>query len=184
MGVITVDVPDIMSASSLKGDKIVNEKGEDLGSISDVVLDITNDSIAYVVISFGGFVGVANKLFGVPIEALKKKPGEDVFVLNVDKERLKAAPGFDKDKWPGISGEAQMDYAACVYGYYGYECPYEGTEVLGESKRTWDTSLEEAGGKTLEDLGGIKEEGRSIEDLGGIKEEGRTLKSPKGKSEK
>ena len=175
-------VPDIMSASSLKGDKIVNEKGEDLGSIVDVVIDITNDSIAYVVISFGGFMGVANKLFGVPIEALEKKPGEDVFVLDVDKEKLKAAPGFDKDKWPGM-GEAQMEYASCVYGYYGYACSYEGTEILGESKRTWDTSLDEPGGKTIGELGGIKEEGRTIEDLGGIKEEGRTLKSPKRKSE-
>jgi len=169
-------IPEMFSASNLEGDKVVNSKGEDLGKIKDVVLDVTNDSIAYVVISFGGFMGVANKLFGVPIEALKKKPGEDTFVLNVDKERLKDAPGFDKDKWPGISGEAQMDYAACVYGYYGYECPYQSTEILGESERTWDRSLDEPSGRTIEGLGGIHEEGRTVEGLGGIHEEGRTLK--------
>ncbi|QLC50537.1 PRC-barrel domain-containing protein [Methanolobus zinderi] len=176
-------MPEIFSASNLEGDKVINSKGEELGKIKDVVLDVTNDSIAYVVISFGGFMGVANKLFGVPIEALKKKPGEDVFVLNVEKERLKDAPGFDKDKWPGISGEAQMDYAACIYGYYGYECPYQSTEILGESERTWDRSLEQPSGRTIEEMGGIKEEGKTLEGLGGIKEEGRTLKGSKRKSE-
>ncbi|TGC10708.1 PRC-barrel domain-containing protein [Methanolobus halotolerans] len=178
-------VPDMFSASSLEGDKIVNDKGEDLGSIKDIVIDITNNSVAYVVISFGGFMGVADKLFGVPIEALRKMPGKkDTFILNMDKERLKDAPGFDKDKWPGISGEAPIDYAECIYGYYGYACPYEGTEVLGESERTQDRSLEEPSGRTIEGLGGIREGGRTVEGLGGIHEEGRTLKSPRKRTER
>jgi hypothetical protein len=59
--------------------------------------------VAYVVLSFGGFLGMGDKLFAVPPSALTVDRTEKCLVLNVDKERLKNAPGFDKNDWPDMA---------------------------------------------------------------------------------
>ncbi|TGC10711.1 hemerythrin domain-containing protein [Methanolobus halotolerans] len=134
-------VPNILSASSINGDKIVNNKGEDLGDIKDVMIDLESGSIAYVVLSFGGILGIGDKLFGVPAETLHKKPDEHAFILNVDKDRLENAPGFDKDNWPGTHGVDHQEYIRNIYSHYGYEQrPSQGTQIIGERQETRATS--------------------------------------------
>ncbi|WP_292465864.1 PRC-barrel domain-containing protein [Methanolobus sp.] len=177
-------VPVITPASSLQGEKVVNRKGEELGEIKEVVLDLTSNSIAYVVISFGGFMGVGNKLFGIPLSSLTMNIDENIYILDIDKERLKEAPGFDRDKWLNLSNEARTEYAACVYEHYDYKCPYTETEIIGESVHSRDRSLEEPSGRTLHELGGIKTESQTIQSMGNIKTGGGTLKSPRGRSGK
>jgi len=156
--------------------------GDKLGDIKDVMIDMQTGTVAYVVLSFGGFLGMGNKLFGVPLEAMRKKPDEHAFVLNVDKERLENAPGFDKDHWPGTeAGESYNDYVMNVYDYYGYECPYR-ARIYGEALGTRDRTLEEPAGTTIEGLGGITERGRTLTEFGNPELEepgGRTLKYPK-----
>jgi hypothetical protein len=51
------------------------------------MLDVSNGRIAYAVLSFGGFLGIANKLFTAPWSALKLDTANKRFLLNVDKER-------------------------------------------------------------------------------------------------
>ena len=106
------------TASKLIGDPVVNPRGENLGKIEDLVIDPKNSRIDYAVLSFGGFLGMGDKLFAVPLEAMKLSPEERRFILDVDKERLKNAPGFDKDHWPDTSDRA---FGTKVYSYYGYE---------------------------------------------------------------
>ncbi|KXS42613.1 MAG: antigen [Methanolobus sp. T82-4] len=127
-------VPNILSAGSMDGDKIVNDQGEDLGDVKDIMIDLESGSIAYVVLSFGGFLGLGDKLFGVPVEALRKKPEEHEFVLDVDKQKLENAPGFDKDNWPGTHGDHQ-EYMRTIYSHYGYEQrTARGTQIIGEER--------------------------------------------------
>jgi len=52
------DNPDFLSAGTIKGDKIVNRAGEDLGKIEELMVDIQSGRIAYAVLSFGGFLGM------------------------------------------------------------------------------------------------------------------------------
>ncbi len=107
--------PNIMSADTLRGDKVVNPDGEDLGEIETIMLDVPNGRIAYAVLSFGGILGMGEKLFALPWESLTLDADQKRFVLDIDKERLKDAPGFDKDHWPAM-GDAQ--WAAQVHAYY------------------------------------------------------------------
>jgi len=108
---------DIYRASKLIGGNVENLQGEKLGDIKDVVLDPETGRITYAVLSFGGFMGLGEKYFAVPWSALTSKAGEKGdFVLNVDKEKLKNAPGFDKNNWPNM---ADRHWAAQVYTYYG-----------------------------------------------------------------
>jgi sporulation protein YlmC with PRC-barrel domain len=112
--------PKVLSAETLSGDKVVNPEGENLGEIKDFMIDLDTGRIAYAVLKFGGFLGMGDKLFAVPWEALRLSTEEHQFYLDVDKDRLKDAPGFDKDNWPS---SADRSFQTNVYSYYGYK-PY------------------------------------------------------------
>ncbi len=116
-------LPKALSASSIKGDSVENSKGEDLGKIEDIMIDLDSGMVAYAVLSFGGFLGIGDKYFAIPWGALKKKSGEHKFVLDVEKETLENAPGFDKDDWPRTEEEAHREYVTHISEYYGYK-PY------------------------------------------------------------
>jgi sporulation protein YlmC with PRC-barrel domain len=62
--------PHFMAADSLTGEKVVNESGDELGEITHIMLDVTHGTIAYAVLSFGGFLGMGDKLFAVPWSSL------------------------------------------------------------------------------------------------------------------
>ena len=110
----------VLSASTLKGDKVVNHQGEDLGKIEELMIDLDRGRIAYAVLSFGGFLGMGDKLFAVPWQAFGVDTAGKRLVLNTDKELLKKAPGFDKSNWPDMADAA---WGSKLYGYYGYK-PY------------------------------------------------------------
>jgi len=106
----------VMSAGSLTGDRVVNSRGEDIGKIDEIMIDTPTGRVAYAVLSFGGFLGMGDKLFAIPWSMLSLDEGNKVFRLDIDKERLKRAPGFDKDHWPDM---ADRTWGTSVYQYYG-----------------------------------------------------------------
>src|ERR1044071_5201642 len=112
----------VMSAGTLTGDRVRNAAGDDLGKVEDIMLDVPSGRIAYAVLSFGGFLGMGNKLFAVPWNALTLDEAEHEFVLNVDKATLENAPGFDKDNWPDMSDPS---WGNKVYSHYGYTPDWE-----------------------------------------------------------
>lgn len=105
----------LLSSDSICGTNVCNAQGEDLGHIEDIMIDPATGKTAYAVLSFGGFMGVGDKLFAVPFEQLAVDRSDEKMVLNVDKERLKDAPGFDKDNWPDF---AAQDFRTKVDSYY------------------------------------------------------------------
>ena len=62
-----------------------NSAGEDLGKIEEIMIDIPTGRVAYAVLSFGGFLGMGNKLFAVPWDAFTVDEDKKQFILNVDK---------------------------------------------------------------------------------------------------
>ena len=106
----------VLSASTLKGDDVVNAKDEKLGTIEELMIDLDKGCIAYAVLSFGGFLGMGDKLFAIPWSALSVDTIEKRFVLNVKKELLEKAPGFDKSDWPNMADQA---WGTKIYNYYG-----------------------------------------------------------------
>lgn len=108
--------PRVLSASSVIGDSVRNAQSEDLGNIEELMIDLNTGRITYAVLSFGGFLGMGDKLFAVPWHALRVLPEEHAFLLDVDKETLRRAPGFDKNNWPNM---ADPIWSEQVYSYYG-----------------------------------------------------------------
>ncbi len=89
-----------LTASSIMSDKIINPEGEKLGDVRDVMLDVRQGKIEYVVMESGGFLGIGEKLFAIPYKLLSLDTANHAFVLDQDKETIENAPGFDKDHWP------------------------------------------------------------------------------------
>ncbi len=108
--------PRLMGADTLVGNDVYNKKAEDLGDIKEIMLDMNTGKISYAVLSFGGFLGMGEKLFAVPWQALKLDLEHKRFILDVDKARLEGAPGFDKGSWPNMSDPA---WAKDIHSYYG-----------------------------------------------------------------
>ena len=105
----------IVKASEVTGVKVKNLADEHLGEINEIVIDKTSGKVNYAVLDFGGFLGFGNKFFAVPWVVLSYSAADDCFILNVDKDHLKNAPGFDKDHWPNF---AAPDFISTINDYY------------------------------------------------------------------
>ena len=79
--------PQVLSASTILGDKVINTAGEQLGNIKELMIEPEDGYIVYAVLSFGGFLGLGDKLFAIPWEALElRKDGLHV-VLELPPEK-------------------------------------------------------------------------------------------------
>jgi sporulation protein YlmC with PRC-barrel domain len=114
--------PEVMAAATLDGDRVLSTDGNDVGKVKDIMLDVRAGRIAYAVLSTGGFLGIGDKLLAIPWSALTLDADRKCFLLDMSAERVKNAPGFDKDHWPSM---ADATWASSVHQYYGRE-PYWG----------------------------------------------------------
>jgi len=103
-------------ATKLIGSDVRNAQGENLGEIKDLIVDVNSERVYYAVLSFGGFLGLGDKLFAYPVRAFSQAADNDKVILNVDKAKLKAAPGFEKDRYPDF---ADKRYTEDVDRYFG-----------------------------------------------------------------
>jgi sporulation protein YlmC with PRC-barrel domain len=89
-----------LTASTLIGDKVVNPRQEHLGEIKDIMLDLESGKIDYIVIEFGGFLGLGVKYFAIPFRLLSLDTANKRFIFDQSRDVLVNAPGFDMDHWP------------------------------------------------------------------------------------
>jgi sporulation protein YlmC with PRC-barrel domain len=95
--------------SQLTGMNIQNAQGKSVGSINDLVLDANSGKVRYAAVTYGGFLGIGNKMFAVPFEAFKIQRnvnGDTVLVLNVTQQQLEGAVGFDENNWPNFADQS------------------------------------------------------------------------------
>jgi sporulation protein YlmC with PRC-barrel domain len=122
---------EVLKVSTVVGMKVQDTDGKRLGEIKDLVIDPADGSIGYAVLDFGGFLGIGDKYFAVPWEALQWTRDHKAIVLDVSKKDLKQAPGFDKNHWPDLGSEEQ---ALLIYEYYGMPLPGSAPETLRPQK--------------------------------------------------
>lgn len=103
-------------AGSIIGCSVCNHKDEALGRIKELMIDLRSGKISYAVLSFGGLLGMGEKLFAVPWHALTLDAKRERVVLSVRKELLADAPGFDPDHWPDMADAAWADDIHSFYG--------------------------------------------------------------------
>ncbi|HEX6102507.1 MAG TPA: PRC-barrel domain-containing protein [Alphaproteobacteria bacterium] len=107
----------VISASMVQGTPVCNAEGKKLGTVEDIMIDKLSGQVRYAVLGFGGFLGMGDKLFPLPWRALDYNKDWESFVVDIDKDRLENAPGFDADNPPDLGNEA---WGQKVYDYYGF----------------------------------------------------------------
>lgn len=86
-------------ASGVLGMEVRNSQNEKLGEVKDLVMEDFG-RVSYAVLSVGGFLGIGEKLIALPPSALKVADTGEYLLLNADKARIQAAPGFAATAWP------------------------------------------------------------------------------------
>jgi len=123
--------PEVMGADTLIGNDVCNREEENLGEVKEIMLDVATGRVAYAVLSYGGVLGMGDKLFAVPWNALELDTENKRFLLDIDKESLKSAPGFDKDSWPRF---ADPMWGEDIHRFYRAE-PYWESRGPGSESR-------------------------------------------------
>ena len=109
----------VLKASELIGMKVQGSDGKNVGKIRDLVIGPDGD-VRYAVLDFGGFLGIGDKYFAVPWDALQRTKDGKKIALDTTKRDLKKAPGFDKKHWPDFGNRQQEEV---IYEFY--EVPME-----------------------------------------------------------
>ncbi len=115
---VEVDGPasTVMWASTLFDYRVYSHEGEKLGDVKDFMLDVRSGKVLYALLSFGAIVGMGEKVFPVPWDALTVDVEHERVVLNVAKTGLQDAPGFHKNSSPNI---ADASWVREIHLYYG-----------------------------------------------------------------
>ncbi|WP_419419837.1 PRC-barrel domain-containing protein [Legionella sp. D16C41] len=108
----------IVSADDVIGVDVKNTNGESLGTIEALMLDKLQGQVTYVVLAYGGFIGIGKKLFALPWKLFSYDQRNECFIIPVDKQTLEKSPGFDKDHWPDMSSQAWKKTMTDYYGSY------------------------------------------------------------------
>ena len=117
-GTVSAGVGMNQRASQIIGMEVKNLDGKVLGSVNDIVLDPSSGKVRYLAVSYGGWLGLGDKLFAVPNQAFqwRKDDSQNTYlVLNLSEERLKNAPGFDQDHWPDFASDKQWQQKVDTY---------------------------------------------------------------------
>jgi len=99
----------IVNADNVIGVEVKNNQDESLGEVQALMIDKLTGEVAYVVLSYGGFLGMGDKLFALPWSIFSYDANDDCFKIPLNQAQLKNSPGFDKDKWPDMSSQQWRD---------------------------------------------------------------------------
>lgn len=108
----------VSRASKIIGTSVKSPKGDELGEISDLVLDPETGQVAYVVVSFGGGSGGGVKLFAIPWKALYWGGNKVHYILDFDSSIITSSPGFNAKHWPDSSNKRDIQCEALNQFYY------------------------------------------------------------------
>ena len=102
----------LIAASKVSGTHVYNSQGDNLGMIYDVMIDKRSGDVAYAVMSFGGFLGIGEEYSPLPWSALTFDVGQGGYVVDIEKDALKAGPRYtddDFERWEDPEYTREID---------------------------------------------------------------------------
>jgi sporulation protein YlmC with PRC-barrel domain len=113
---LTVANPD----EDIRGRSVVDRDGEEVGDVDDLIIDGQEAKVRFMRVASGGFLGLGQTKFMIPIDAVTRIADDTVHIDQV-REHIAGAPRYDPDL---VNDTTWTDpYWATTYGYYGY-APY------------------------------------------------------------
>ena len=113
---VTDRAHELISSRRVEGTNVYNRGEERLGTIHSVMIDKRSGKVAYALMSFGGFLGMAERVHPIPWEMLTYDVNFDGYVVDLDRDQLRDAPSLHLDEADRPRDRA---YDEEVAGYYG-----------------------------------------------------------------
>lgn len=123
------DYPRSVPVGRLTDRAVVDYDGNKIGDLDEIVLDMSTGCMDFAVVSFGGFLGIGEKHYFVPEQALHYDPEMGTFRMDVTRDQVEHAPGFAGRDWPDMNDEGYMQ---SVFSYWG------ATRQEASWQRPWD----------------------------------------------
>jgi sporulation protein YlmC with PRC-barrel domain len=124
------------------GASIIDTANENIGSISDLVIDPKSGHVAYAILSHGGFLGIGARQVAVPWQMIQARPDLDrTYQVNAAQDRLEQAPSFEEDQWPILTRPGWFDSTDKFFGTTPRRDTSRGTGgwgMQGRIQQQWD----------------------------------------------
>jgi sporulation protein YlmC with PRC-barrel domain len=138
-----------MRASRLIGMSVRDNKGENLGKIKEVVVDISSQRVRYAVVAAGGFLGIGDRHFLYPLNEFSEAPAGDYLIMNRDRDALQNASGFDGSDWPDFN---DPQYRAQIDRSSGAERPRRPSTNLEQASELLGSDVKDRTGAEVGEL--------------------------------
>jgi len=109
------------AAEDIRGRKVVDVSGEDVGDVDDLMIDDTEKKVRFIRVASGGFLGMGATKILIPVDAINQIK-DDKVVVSHDRQKISGAPAYDPDV-------VDEPYYNNLYGYYGYR-PFWGAGYM------------------------------------------------------
>jgi sporulation protein YlmC with PRC-barrel domain len=113
----------LISSEDVKGTSVFATDGTQVGDISHLLIDKVSGRVAYVLIRFGGFLGLGHSQYPVPWPALKYDVNLAGYVTGITEQQLSDAPAFGEEVWGNRSREAAVHKHYGVANYWDSTAP-------------------------------------------------------------
>ena len=104
--------PAVLASESLLGTILLNDKGEVLGELKEIMMNIATGKIGYAVL----MTKRDEKLIAIPWDAIVYDAVRKLFLINMSAAKLGLAPAFDNTNWPNMDDETWVDEILCFFG--------------------------------------------------------------------
>ena len=108
----------LIVASRVTGTSVFNNSGERIGHVEDLSIDKLTGEVRYALMSFGGFLGLGERIHLLPWSVLTYDTVREGYSLPMDRAQLEAAPSYTKDELEGFGG-GDTHYRDSLFSYYG-----------------------------------------------------------------
>jgi hypothetical protein len=112
----------LIASDRVEGTPVRRADGEKIGTIQRLMIDKLSGSVAYAVLSFGGFLGMGQKHAPIPWARLNYDPTLGAYHLDLSNEELSGAPSIAADQefdWGDRSREVEIHKYYRVPPYWG-----------------------------------------------------------------
>ncbi|MDQ2787798.1 MAG: PRC-barrel domain-containing protein [Chloroflexota bacterium] len=100
-------------AEDIRGHTVADRDGKKIGKVDGLMIDRDEQKVRYLQVEAGGFLGIGERRFLIPVDAITRI-GDDTVQVNETQERIIGAPGYDPKLGPVPA------YWGTLGSYYGY----------------------------------------------------------------
>ena len=115
-GTVTEETVRLIASNKVEGTAVYDRRGERLGSVYNFMVDKRSGQVVYAILSFGGFLGIGDSYYPLPWKSLSYDPRQGGYVIDLDKDRLRGAPSYERSDSPDWDDPG---YGRRIEDFYG-----------------------------------------------------------------